>query len=293
VSISRIVLSAALALAVAVPVGVVAQTPPSPPTSPAPHRGMYAGALRGITLSDQQRAQIQALMAQYRQAHPRGSQPDPQARRQLVQSVLNVLTPAQRAQYNANIAQLRSQRGAGPFPTPGGFGDGMRGMFNGITLSAQQRQQIDALVTQFHQTHGPGSRPDAQALEQLHQSILNLLTPAQRAQFSANMAAMRTGTGGAPIGPGAARMGRMFEGITLSDQQQQQIETIVAQFRQAHPLGSRPDAQAREQLRQSILNVLTPAQQAQYNANRKRLEAERQQRDSNAPFPEASPTPMP
>jgi Spy/CpxP family protein refolding chaperone len=58
-----------------------------------------------------------------------------------------------------------------------------------------------------------------------------------------------------------------MRGIRLSPQQRAQIRSIRAQFRAAHPCGSHPDAQARAALHQQILGVLTPAQQAQYEAN--------------------------
>jgi Spy/CpxP family protein refolding chaperone len=175
--------------------------------------------------------------------------------------------------------------------TPGQRG-GMYGrMLDGITLSDQQREQIQALMAQYRQAHPRGSQPDRQARQQLMQSIRNVLTPAQQAQLDANMARMRAND--APGAPGGRGMGRMMEGITLSAQQQQQIQALIAQFRQAHPPGSQVDAQTREQLRNSIMNVLTPAQRAQYEANRRRLQAERSQRAGNAPFPAASPSPQP
>lgn len=53
---------------------------------------------RSLDLTDDQRTQIHALVMQYRQAHPWGSQPDPQARQALHQAILDVLTPQQRTQ---------------------------------------------------------------------------------------------------------------------------------------------------------------------------------------------------
>ncbi len=58
-----------------------------------------------------------------------------------------------------------------------------------------------------------------------------------------------------------------MRGISLSPQQRAQIRSIREQFRAAHPCGSPPNAQARAALHQQILGVLTPAQQAQYEAN--------------------------
>lgn len=60
-----------------------------------------AGMMRrfaDLNLSDAQKSQIQALMTQFRQAHPQGSTPDPQARQALHAQVMNVLTPQQRTQ---------------------------------------------------------------------------------------------------------------------------------------------------------------------------------------------------
>ncbi len=119
---------AAVAAAVYPALGVaqVAQTQPAAVVTPAPgqrqghrHAGFMA-AMRGISLSDQQKAQIKQLMTQYRQAHPKGSSPDRQARRQLHEQVLGVLTPQQRTQFNANLAQMRAQRRAQTSTQPGG-----------------------------------------------------------------------------------------------------------------------------------------------------------------------------
>ena len=67
------------------------------------------GALRGVNLSDQQKTQIKQIMDQFRQAHPRGSAPDPQARQQLRQQIMNVLTTDQQAQVKANFQQMRQR----------------------------------------------------------------------------------------------------------------------------------------------------------------------------------------
>ena len=113
-----------LVLAVAatiVPASVAAQVQPA--TVPAAgaaarHRhNLMMQAMAGVDLSDQQKAQIQQLMAQYRQAHPAGSPRDRNARKQLHQQILAVLTPAQQAQFKANIARLRQERRAAmPLP---------------------------------------------------------------------------------------------------------------------------------------------------------------------------------
>jgi len=127
---------AALVAAVIVPsVGLAQQTQPQPdaqvqPQSAAPlqaarvrrHRGFFMQALRSVGLSDQQKTQIQQLVAQYRQAHPRGSAPDRQARKELRTKIMAVLTPAQQAQLKTEMQQRESQSGRGRnsdrFPQP-------------------------------------------------------------------------------------------------------------------------------------------------------------------------------
>jgi len=121
-SLRSLLLPAALGVALIAPVAVFAQQAAQ---SPAPgsysqghgqwqghHRG-FMGALRGVNLSDSQKAQIKQIMQQFRQAHPEGSMTDPQARRQarqqLMQQVMNVLTPQQRTQVQQNIQQMRQQ----------------------------------------------------------------------------------------------------------------------------------------------------------------------------------------
>jgi Spy/CpxP family protein refolding chaperone len=70
--------------------------------------------LRGVDLSDAQRSQIKQIVQQFRQAHPKGSFTDPQARRQahqqLMQQIMGVLTPQQRAQVQQNMQQMRQHR---------------------------------------------------------------------------------------------------------------------------------------------------------------------------------------
>ena len=119
-TLRSLLLPAALAAAVVLPAGAFAQQ-----ASPAPaymggehsHRGGgWMREMRKLNLTDQQRSQIQQLMQQYRSAHPRGSQPDPQARQQLRSQIMNVLTPQQQTQFKADMQRMRSQH-------PGGDGD--------------------------------------------------------------------------------------------------------------------------------------------------------------------------
>jgi Spy/CpxP family protein refolding chaperone len=90
----------------------------TPPAAQAAHHGGHGmmHALHGVNLSDQQRSQIKSLMQAYRQSHPASSQPDPQARKQLREQIMGVLTPDQQAQVKANMAQMRRQRQATTAP---------------------------------------------------------------------------------------------------------------------------------------------------------------------------------
>ena len=122
--LSPILLSGALAVAMSLPiVGCAQQTSAqSPATSHVSghnhHRGMMR-MFRGINLSDQQKTQIQQIMQQYRQAHPEGSQPDPDARKAMRQQLMSVLTPDQQAQVKANLQKMRAERnGQRPNETP-------------------------------------------------------------------------------------------------------------------------------------------------------------------------------
>lgn len=77
--------------------------------------------MAGITLTADQRTQIQSLMAAFREAH-RNARPDASARQALHDQILQILTPEQQAQFKANVERM--QRG-GPFapdptPTPAG-----------------------------------------------------------------------------------------------------------------------------------------------------------------------------
>jgi Spy/CpxP family protein refolding chaperone len=68
-------------------------------------------------------------------------------------------------------------------------------MLRGVTLTEQQKTQIRQIRSQFRRSHPRGSQTDPQARrqarEQLRQQIMNVLTPAQRAQVQQNMLRMR------------------------------------------------------------------------------------------------------
>lgn len=118
---------AALASAIIVPVGVLAQQTPAPsngaPGQAAPehyghHHGGMMRMMRDLNLTDQQKTQIQQIMEQFRQAHADGQRPDPQARQQLRNQIMNVLTPQQRTELQNKMQQMRQQRGEGQEPQP-------------------------------------------------------------------------------------------------------------------------------------------------------------------------------
>jgi Spy/CpxP family protein refolding chaperone len=113
--ISSVLIGGALALALVAPLTSLAQQSPNPASTTQPergHRGMLPG-LRGISLSDQQTAQIKAIVDPYRAAHPRGSTPDPAARKAMTDQVMGVLTPDQQTQFKANMAKMRQHRDGG------------------------------------------------------------------------------------------------------------------------------------------------------------------------------------
>ncbi len=116
-------LPAALIVTLAVPaVGVAQQAAPQPwVTGVGAHRRHHGGWIRrfrGANLSDQQKQQITQLISQYRQAHPAGSAPDPEARKALRTSIKNVLTPAQQTQLRANASMMRERGTSTPQPVP-------------------------------------------------------------------------------------------------------------------------------------------------------------------------------
>jgi len=81
-------------------------------------------------------------------------------------------------------------------------------------------------------------------------------------------------------------MAAMLRNLNLSQQQQDQIKTLITSYKQAHPQGSQPDQAAREQLKEQILAVLTPDQRA-------KLEAEKAawKKQHGTVTPSASPSP--
>ncbi len=130
-SFRSLLVPAALATALAVPAIGFAQTQPSAaqlqqPVQGQRHRGGFGfmREMRSLNLSTQQQSQIKQLMQQYRQAHPRGSAQDPQARKDLRTKIMAVLTPAQQVQLKSKRQQREAQSGRGrnrdrsPRPSP-------------------------------------------------------------------------------------------------------------------------------------------------------------------------------
>ena len=71
--------------------------------------GFFQDELTKLDLTPQQRQQIDQLRANYEKAHPAGSPRDPQARKQLRDQMMNVLTPQQRSQFQTDMQNWRSQ----------------------------------------------------------------------------------------------------------------------------------------------------------------------------------------
>ncbi|MDQ2992051.1 MAG: hypothetical protein M3R30_04430 [Candidatus Eremiobacteraeota bacterium] len=127
-NISRPILAGAALFALALPITAAAQTTPGAPASTTAHGhhahvGLNGHALKGIALSDAQKQQFAQLRTAYRTAHPKGSTPDPTARKALRDQMLNILTPDQRTQYDANVKTMRESRKhqenpGGPFASP-------------------------------------------------------------------------------------------------------------------------------------------------------------------------------
>ena len=107
--LQAIVLAGLIAAGLALPAVAQDQQPPAAPAQSQRHGDRMMRRFQDLNLSDQQKSQIQTLVQNYRQAHPRGSAPDPDARKQLRQQIDAVLTPDQRAQMKADEAKFRAE----------------------------------------------------------------------------------------------------------------------------------------------------------------------------------------
>lgn len=159
----------------------------------------------------------------------------------------------------AALAQTPAPSAAAPPVAEHARHNGFGRILRALNLTPAQHQQIAQLMQRYHRAHPRGSMHDRAAEKQLHASILNVLTPQQRAQFKTHMRAMRA----EPVREHGERDDRSgthmrgpMNGITLSHTQQAQIKTLREQFRAA-----------RQQYRRQLLDVLTPQQQAQYQKN--------------------------
>jgi Spy/CpxP family protein refolding chaperone len=101
------VLAGLLAAGLSLP--AIAQTQQAPPAAQSQHSDRMMHRFSDLNLSDAQKSQIQSLMQSYRQAHPKGSAPDPDARKQLRDQINAVLTPDQQTQLKADEARMRAQ----------------------------------------------------------------------------------------------------------------------------------------------------------------------------------------
>lgn len=127
-NLSKPLIAGVLAVALGLPLLASAQVAPQAPTQPqgaqgTHHRhGMGMHMFKNLNLTSDQQTQIRTIMQQYRQAHPAGSQPDPDARKALRQQIDAVLTPQQQAQLKQDRAQMRDRHsrneGAPPSPVP-------------------------------------------------------------------------------------------------------------------------------------------------------------------------------
>jgi len=103
-------LAGLLAAGLAVPALAQNQPQPPPPAAQSQHGDWMMRRFSDLNLTDSQKSQIQSLMQNYRQAHPRGSAPDPDARKQLREQINALLTPDQQAQLKADEAKMRARR---------------------------------------------------------------------------------------------------------------------------------------------------------------------------------------
>jgi hypothetical protein len=74
-----------------------------------------------------------------------------------------------------------------------------------------------------------------------------------------------------------AQFARIFGNLGITAPQQAQITQLINSFAQTHPEGSPRDRKGMKELRQEILSILTPQQQAQYEQERAALQVQRAQ----------------
>lgn len=74
------------------------------------------------------------------------------------------------------------------------------------------------------------------------------------------------------------RWSRLLNGVNLSNQQHEQIQSLLDQYAQAHPAGSQRVHGAARQLHEQIFGILNQQQQAQVQQNMQQMRAQHQQR---------------
>jgi len=74
-----------------------------------------------------------------------------------------------------------------------------------------------------------------------------------------------------------AQFARQFANLGITGQQQAQITSLINSFAQSHPQGSPRDRMGMKELRQQILSILTPQQQAQYEQAKAAMQVQRAQ----------------
>jgi Spy/CpxP family protein refolding chaperone len=110
----RLLTVAALAAVLAVPFAASAQVAPSAPQNGAPgahaghHRSPYMHALRSLSLSPDQKAQIKSISQQSREANKNADPSTRKANREKLEGQINgILTPQQRQALRDTIARER------------------------------------------------------------------------------------------------------------------------------------------------------------------------------------------
>lgn len=111
------VLAALMAAGLSLPAIAQVQQAPSAPAQ-SRHGDRMMRRFSNLNLTDQQKSQIKTLVQNYRQAHPKGSTADPDARKALRDQINAVLTPDQRAQLKSDMAQHRAQHAQQSNPNP-------------------------------------------------------------------------------------------------------------------------------------------------------------------------------
>jgi Spy/CpxP family protein refolding chaperone len=87
------------------------------------------------------------------------------------------------------------------------------------------------------------------------------------------------------------RWSRLLNGVNLSSQQHDQIQSLLDRYSQAHPAGSQRDPGAARELPAQNLGGLTPDQQTQVHQTMQTMRAQREQRRRERLQQQGSPAP--